>query len=44
MGKGGVAMGPQKKRDESSTVAEPGMSGSLKRVRRAPRFPGPVPF
>ena len=32
MGKGGVALAAQKKRDESYTVAEEGPSGSLKRV------------
>jgi len=36
MGKGGVAVAAQKKRDESYTVAEPAAGGSLKRVRRPP--------
>ena len=34
MGKGGVAVAAQKKRDESYTVAEEAPSGSLKRVSR----------
>ena len=36
MGKGGVAVAAQRKRNESHTVAEPAMSGSLKRVRPMP--------
>ena len=37
MGKGGVAVAAQRKRNESHTVAEPAMSGSLKRVRPKPK-------
>ena len=37
MGKGGVAIAAQNKRDESYTVAEPAAGGSLKRVRRESR-------
>lgn len=49
MGKGGVAIAAQKKRDDSYTVAEPAAGGSLKRVRRlqrrpSARFPGPTEF
>ena len=39
MGKGGVAIAAQKKRDESYTVAETAAGGSLKRVRANPGAP-----
>lgn len=42
MGKGGVAIAAQKKRDESYTVAEPAAGGSLKRVRSESRGRPPI--